>query len=100
MPKLSLTVPHQLDVKEAARRLKERYDAVKAEHGGQIKDLEEHWDGQTLRCRFRVLGVQVEGKVAAETTAVLVDAQLPLAATVFKGLIEKRVRDELGKLLA
>ncbi len=99
MPKLSLSVPHNLGADEAARRLKERFDAVKAEHGGQIKDLQEHWDGQTLRCRFHVLGVQVEGKVAAEASAVLVDAQLPLAAMIFKGLIETRVRHELVKLL-
>jgi len=100
MPKLSLSIPHNLGAEEAARRLKERFHTVKAEHGGQIKDLHEHWDGQTLRCRFHVFGMQVEGTVAAEASAVVVDAQLPLAATIFKGVIEKRVRDELGSLLA
>ena len=100
MPKLSLTVPHHLGVEEAARRLKERYDAVKAEQGGQIKDLEEQWDGQTLRCRFEAMGLKVEGAATVQAEAVQVDAHLPLAAAMFKGFIESRVRDELDKLLA
>jgi len=100
MPKLSLSVPHSLGVEEAARRLKQRYDAVKAEQGGQVKDLEEHWDGQTLRCRFRAMGLKVAGSVTVQPAAVQVDAELPLAALMFKGFIESRVREELGKLLA
>jgi hypothetical protein len=99
MPKLSLSVPHNLGAEEAARRLKERFEAVKAEHGKQIKDLQEHWDGPTLRCRFHVLGMSVEGEVTAEASAVRVDARLPMGAILFKGLIETRVRHELVKLL-
>ncbi len=99
MPKLSLSVSHNLGAEEAARRLKERFDAVKAEHGRQIKNLQEHWDGPTLHCRFHVLGMPVESEVTAEASAVRVEAQLPLAATIVKGLIETRVRHELVKLL-
>ncbi len=99
MPKLSLSVPHNLGAEETARRLKERFEAVKAEHGRQIKDLQEHWDGPTLRCRFHVLGMPVESEVTAEPAAVRVDAQLPMGVILFKGLIEARVRQELVKLL-
>lgn len=100
MPKLSLSVPHNLGVEEAARRLKERFDAVKAEHGGAVRDFDEQWDGQTLRCRFQAMGLKVAGSVTAHPASVEVEAELPLAAAMFKGLIESRVREELGKLLA
>jgi hypothetical protein len=100
MPKLSLSVPHSLGAEEAARRLKERYDEVKAEHGSSVRDLDEQWDGRTLRCRFQAMGLKVAGSVTAHASSVEVEAELPLAAAMFKGVIETRVREELGKLLA
>jgi len=100
MPKLSLSVPHNLGEEEAARRLKARYDAVKAEYGRGMRDLDEQWDGRTLRCRFRAMGLKVAGSVTALPSSVEVEAEFPLAAAMFKGLVEARAREELGKLLA
>ncbi len=100
MPKLSMTVSHCLGADEAVRRLKARYHAMKDRHAADLKDLEEHWNGNTLQCRFRALGMHVAGTVTADAQAVRIDAELPLAAMMFKGMIEKRVRDELGLILA
>lgn len=100
MPKLSLTVPHNLGAEEAARRLRQRFDAIKAEYRENVQELEDRWEGNTLQCRFHASGIRVAGTVTAEPSAVTIDADLPLRAALFKGIIERRVRDELGKLLA
>jgi hypothetical protein len=99
MPKLSVTVPHNLGETEAARRVKARYDSVKTNGHGEVKGLQEEWEGNTLRCRFQAMGLEVAGTVTAAPSAVTVDADIPLAAALFRKAIEKRVRDELGKIL-
>ena len=42
----------------------------------------------------------VSGTVAVEPDQVKMDAELPFAAMFFKGVIEQRLRHEVGSLLA
>ncbi len=99
MPRLSITVPHNLGTEEALRRLRERYDAVKARYGQELEGLEGRWEGDTLHCRLETHGLTIQGTVTAEPQYVHVNANLPLAAMMFKGVVTKRVRDELEKIL-
>jgi hypothetical protein len=99
MPQLSLDIPHVLDRDEAARRLKEKFAAVRAEHQGSLSNFREEWQDHTFSFAFQALGMAVSGTVAVEPERVRLDAQLPLAAMFFKGAIEHRIRQEVGTLL-
>ena len=46
------------------------------------------------------MGFKVGGTLAVEDTAANIDVDLPLAAMMVKGMIEQRVRQELGTVLA
>ncbi len=99
MPSLNVDVAHTLGQAEATRRLKERFAEAKEEQAGQFSDLEEQWGANSLDFSFKALGIKVKGSVASEPSEVKVRTQLPLAAMMFKGTIEKQLQDELKSLL-
>ena len=96
MPRLSMQIPHALGREEAVRRIKEQLPKVR----GQVTELDEQWQDHTLTFRFQVLGFKVGSTVTVEDTAANLDVDLPLAAMMVKGMIEQRVRQELGTLFA
>jgi len=99
MPKVNIAIAHQLGQEEASRRLQERFHTIKEQFGGQISDLEEEWEGDSLKFGFKTFGMKVTGSVASEPAEVKVAADLPMAAMMFKGTIEQQIRDELSKML-
>ena len=100
MAKLTLAIPHQLDRDESVRRLKERFSQVKEENAGKFNDLVEEWDGDNLSFSFSTYGMSIRGRVEPDTSEVKIDVELPFAAMMFKGAIERQMRDEIGRILA
>jgi hypothetical protein len=100
MPRLTLEVPHSLGLEEAMRRLKDKFAAARAEHQGRVSNLREEWRDHTLSFAFQAMGMAVSGTVAVEPAQVKMNAELPFAATFFKGAIEQRLRQEVSTLLA
>ncbi len=100
MPKLALTVPHTLSQEEATRRLQERLNVARQTFHDRVQNLEEHWEGHRLTFRFNTFGFSIQGELASEPAEIRLNADLPLAAMMFKGIIEQQVRDELSRILA
>ena len=100
MPKISLSVPHNLGQDDAVERIKGFMPRVRDHYQGQVKDIEESWDGNTLSFGFRTMGMTIQGQIVVEQSEANVEAELPFAAIAFKGMIEKSLRDNLTKLLA
>lgn len=99
MPKLTIEIPHDLGKEEATRRLQERFHNIKQDFGEQIRDLEEQWNGHSLQFGFRTFGLKISGLVESQPAEVRVSADLPMAAMMFRGAIERQIRDELTKML-
>ena len=100
MPQLSVEVPHALTPAQAKARLKEKIDSARDSFGGQVNALQEDWDEQGVSFSFQAVGMRVAGRVRVESRRVHVTADLPLAAIMFRGVIEDRVRQELANVLA
>ncbi len=100
MALLTMDVPHQLGLEEAVQRLRDKLEAVHKEFSGQVSNLREEWCENELAFGFSAVGMTIAGKVAVEPALVRVNAELPLAAAMFKGFIEQRIRDELNRVLA
>jgi hypothetical protein len=100
MPRITLEAPHALGQDEALRRLKDKFDAARSQYGADVRNLSEQWTDHTLNFSFTSLGMGVSGTVKVEDSAVKLNAELPFAASFFKGAIESRLRAELGDLLA
>jgi hypothetical protein len=100
MGQLSLDIPHELTQDEAARRLKEKFAAARAEHQSRVSDFREEWLGHTFSFAFKAMGMAVSGTVAVEPKLVRLAATLPMAAMFFRNAIEERIRAEVGTMLA
>jgi hypothetical protein len=100
MAKLSVDVPHALSQDEVARRFKEKLVAARTEYQDRLSDFHEEWQDHTVSFAFRAMGMAVSGNIAVGADKVRLQASLPLAVMMFKSTIEKRIRQELGELLA
>ena len=100
MPTLTMQTEHNLGRDEAIRRLKEKFTDARERFGSQVADLEETWDGDRFTFGFRAMGMKIAGTITVEEALVRMATELPLAAMLVKGMIESRIREELGGLLA
>ena len=100
MPRITMEAPHALGQDEALKRLKDKFDSARLHYGAEVRNLDERWTDHTLNFSFSAMGMGVSGTVKVEERAVKLNAELPFAATFFKGAIESRLRAELGDLLA
>jgi hypothetical protein len=99
MPKVSITVPHELGQAEAARRVTGLMDAIARKYADQIKITEQNFGETSGTFAFKTMGMTVSGQAAIEPASVSIDCDLPFAAVMFKGRIEKEIRDTLEKIL-
>jgi hypothetical protein len=99
MPQISLETPHKLGREEAVRRLKDKFNVVRALYGAHVTNLQQKWTDHTHSFSFKAMGMGVSGAVQVEDALVKLQVELPLAATLFKGTIEERIRREISGLL-
>ncbi len=99
MPSMSLSVPHQLGRDEAISRLKNESEQVKSKFGAQVSDLQETWEDDLVRFQMKVMGMKVNGQVEFADDEVLIKADLPMAAAIFRGMIEQQIRSRLEAVL-
>lgn len=100
MPRLSMTIPHDLSQEKAVERLKDGFGQLRETHRQHVKNLEETWNDSTLTFGFTTFGFKIKGSVAVELSEVKMAGELPFAAMMFKSTIQQQVRDQISKLLA
>jgi len=99
MPQLTVQVPHQLPVDEAAVRLQSFLEKMRADNADRISDVRGEWAGNELRFAFTAVALKIQGTLQVLADEVRVVANLPFAALLFRGQIEETMRSELEKLL-
>jgi putative polyhydroxyalkanoate system protein len=100
MPSFHVTIPHSLSKEEATSRLQRFADALRSKYQNQVSDLEQSWEGDTLRFSFSSFGIGIKGKIVVAEKQLDLDGEIPFAAMIFKGKIESSIREELEKLLS
>ena len=100
MPNLSMSIPHELGGEEATQRVTRLTEKINDQYKDQAKDVEQSWEGNTLTYSFRSMGMTFKGNVIVEDSEVKLSGDLPFAAMMFKGKIEKAVREQMTKTLA
>ena len=99
MPKLAMTVPHMLGRQGAIERVHKFSAKIKERHPDQVKDLVEEWKDNVLSFSLSNFGFKIKGQLIVEETELKVDCDLPFAAAMFKGKIEKEFRETLTRVL-
>jgi hypothetical protein len=99
MPKINVTVPHQLGQQAATERLHSFLGKLKEKHQDQVSNLQEDWTDNSLKFSFKSFGFQFQGTGSISDTDAKIDLDLPFAAMMFKGKIEGEIRDTLTRVL-
>ncbi len=100
MPKMSISVPHELGQEGAAERLKGFLGRIRERHESQVRDLQEEWLDNVLKFSFKTYGFAIKGAAEIEASEVKLDCDLPFAAMMFKGKIEQEMKEALARALA
>lgn len=100
MPQIHVQCSHHLTPAEAAQRLRQFGDKLKQKHGDEVKMLKEDWQDETLNFSLAAKGVTVSGRLIVGPQQIDVTCDLPFAAMLFRGRIEKDIRNTLSDALA
>ena len=100
MPKLTVGVPHELGQEQAVAKLKSEANQLQQAFSGQYSDYQETWEDHRLAFQFKTFGFNIKGSVEVEPSRVQVDVDLPIAAMMFKGMIEERIREKMIAMLS
>jgi putative polyhydroxyalkanoate system protein len=99
MPQFSVQVPHSLPQQQARERLNRFVDILRQKFQDSVNDLEQHWDGDTLRFAFKTFGIPLKGGITVDESKLDVKGDLPLTAIMFRGKIESSIRQQLERLV-
>jgi putative polyhydroxyalkanoate system protein len=100
MPKFGVRVPHNLTQPEARSRLERFAELLQQKYQDKLSDLNQSWEGDTLKFRFKSYGIQLQGGIAVTDNELDLNGELPFAAMMFKGKIESEIREQLEKIVA
>ena len=101
MPKITVSRNHNRDQSAVTTLLKSKIAAALQESASTVRDFSERWtDDHTMEFAFKAMGFRVSGLLKSLPGKVAVDVTLPLAAMMVKGMIESRLQEEIGKILA
>jgi hypothetical protein len=99
VPKMSMSVPHELGRDEAVSRLKNLLTDMKQQYGDKISDLQENWNDAGGTFSFKAMGFKLSGSLNVTDNEMQLDGDFPWAAKPFQGTIEATVRERAERLL-
>lgn len=99
MPGFHVEVPHNMTAEDATNRIKDVMEHLRGKFEGQVKDMQQNWNGNAIQFSFKTMGMAIKGEMVAFEESVVVKGDLPFAAMLFKGRIESSIREELEKVL-
>ena len=99
MSQINIEISHKLEQAEALRRIKGISALLKKQYAEKISNLNERWDNNFGKLNLVVMGHTVSLSINVTKTSVGLNADLPFAASFFKGKIENVVREKLALLL-
>jgi putative polyhydroxyalkanoate system protein len=99
MPNLTISVPHQLGITEAKRRVDELASNVQGHSNGMLQRVEQHWDGDTLHFHIAAMGQSISGTAHVVEQTVNLDIALPWMLSLLAGTVKKQVEQQARDLL-
>ena len=100
MPKFGVRVPHNLTKDEAHERLERFAEMLQEKFANQVSDLQQSWEGDTLRFHFKTYGIPLDGGITVAENELNLAGELPFAAVMFRGKIESEIREQLERIVA
>ncbi len=99
MPKIDVSVSHSLNRNEAKKRISNLLSKLKIDFKNKINGVHENWNGFNSIFSFKIHGMKMQGEIAVYQNSVNITGNVPLAAMMFRGVIEQTIRKEAVSLL-
>jgi hypothetical protein len=100
MPKINLSVAHNLGRDEAKNRIASSIADSRSRFADRISNVADSWNGYADAFSFDALGFSVSGNLDVQPAQVLIELNLPWAAYPFKGRIESEILTHARQVLA
>jgi hypothetical protein len=100
MPKIELSVAHNLSQEEAKKRIAGLMADSRDRFSARISNVAESWNGFVDAFSFEAMGFSVNGKLDVQPAQVQIEMHLPWAAYPFKARIENEILTHARQLLA
>jgi hypothetical protein len=95
---ISITIPHELGVAEAKKRLESGFAKLEREISGGLAQVEKHWEGDRMVFHAKALGQAVSGRLDVLEKSIAMEIDLPHFLAVIADTIKGRVKKQ-GMLL-
>lgn len=99
MATMEISIDHKLSEAEALKRIKKLLGETKKQYGDIVTDLTEKWQGNKGIFSFTAKGYTVSGTVLVTAGKVLLEGEISWALSLFRGKIEKIIKDRAKALL-
>ena len=96
---LTVSIPHQLGVAEARRRLEAGFAEMTSRLPGGAAKIDQRWEGDRLHFDAQISGQSITGSLDVLADAVRMEVILPGILGMLAGKIGGRLKDEGQKLL-
>jgi len=96
---LTVSIPHQLGVAEARKRLETGFAELTSKLPGGAAKIDQRWDGDRLIFSALIGGQDIRGVLDVLADAVRIEVILPGLLGMLAGKIGGRLKDEGQKLL-
>lgn len=100
MPAFQVNVSHGLGKEQAIERLRLFVQKIAEHYKEHVSKMEGNWAENVLTFALTTYGFAISGTMTVNDTAAHIDGQLPFAALIFKGKIEKAIADEIRRELS
>ena len=98
MPNFNVVEAHEMSVEDATEKLKSFLGKLQEEIP-ELKVVKESWDGNVLNFALAYSGQEITGVLTVGENDVTIKGPLSFILCVFKGQIEKAIRENLRKAL-
>ncbi len=96
---LTVSIPHQLGVAEARRRLETGFADMTSKLPGGAAKIDQRWEGDRMVFAALIGGQEISGTIDVLADAVRLEVILPGLLGLLAGKIGGRLKDEGQKLL-
>ena len=95
---VSISIPHDLGVVEAKRRIDTGIGRLETEAAGGLAQIRKRWEGDRMIFSARIMGQAVEGRLDVLERAIAMEIDLPPLLAMIADTIKGRLKKE-GVLL-
>ena len=82
MPKMKMSIPHDLGQEEARERVQGMISNMKEQYGDKVSDLHEEWNGDTGRFSLKAMGMNLKGTLKITDSSLEVDGTIATCRSV------------------